>query len=494
VKNLNDLKQVSQNVGSRRKDQDAWFKACLGVDIEAIRLAASMPTGGPRAQPAGTTCAAASENADNGPSAQPAGAAYRTYTAAPENADNGPSAQPAGAAYATYTAAPENADNAPQVTARKSREFDPVDPTPTPTGMKTKRVSDTYEGEHNKAGWRSSIDPSIDPENTRFTTKLYSEEEQAANRLVQQPDGAFQKGDGSAVSGKMGYVMDASGRMVAFKDRLEKVNQDGTRSETTRPFFDLKKDPSARVEVRHHSTALGGDAVVDASGRAVLDAEGRPMMRSKAAAAAGMVQFDAKGKIKSISNASGHYKPTVDYLLQGVEHLLKQGAFFEDELTRLSDDVPEGERHKPLAADDPDYKLYKTLQGKLEEGQSIAVRVRELTKALDDAEHEDEQAEIGGNLEKIKGELDALKAYVDEAQQKLRKAGVGPSNRIRQDAKAEFLDVEPDMTGAQVRTTRTKKMGVASFLQTGGGNEAQAARKKVVLDELKRNAKSKQDK
>jgi len=388
------------------------------------------------------------------------------------------------------------AADASAVGGADDQEIEPQ--TPVETGMKTKRVDAKYEGEHNKAGWRKEI-WKVDAEDTRITTKLYSKEEQAANRLVQKAGGKFKMGDGQATDNlKKGFAMDETGRMVAFKeDEKEKITSDPydgeeRREETTaHPTAVVRSDPNARVEVTHHSTALGGESVYDEDGKPVRDAESRRIMRSKPAALAGIVEFNNEGQIKNITNQSGHYKPTVDYLLQGVEYLMKQGAFFEDEVVRMTDNVAEGEKYKPLKDSDPDYKLYKNVQAKLADGKKLAARIRALSEALDKEEDEKKAAEIGGQLEKLKGELDTLKALVDKSQEDLRKKGVGPANRLRRDARAEFLDVKPDMTGSEVHAAQTTIQHVGDFLATGGDyqkkgdKKTQAERKEVALKDLK---------
>jgi len=393
---------------------------------------------------------------------------------------------------------PDDEADSSQIGRAGNLGFEPPG-TPVETGMKTKRVDDKYEGEHNKAGWRgeawsSARNPNrVNPEDTRITTKLHTEAEQARNRLVQQPDGSFEKGDGTSTeSQSMGFAMDETGRMVAFKEGGdEKISPDGTRAATDTPLPDLERGRAARIEMQHHSTALGGEAVLDKDGKPMLDAEGRGMMRSKPAALAGIVEFNDEGKIKKITNQSGHYKPAVDYLLQGVEYLMKQGAFFEDEVVRMTDDVGEGEKYKPLRENDPDFKLYMMVQAKLAEGKNIAERVRATTDLIDMAKDDRQRAAFDAELQKLKGELDTLKALVDKSREHLRKKGIGPSNRMRPDARAEFLDVKPGMTGADVRLAQTTTMHVETFVRTGGGNELAADRKKGVLQELDQKTRKK---
>src|SRR5262249_47296442 len=132
-----------------------------------------------------------------------------------------------------------------------------------------------YEGEHNQAAWRAK--GTLSAGETRLTTKLNSEEERSKNTLEQRADGSFQKRSGVKVAGKkLGYAMDPkTGEMVAFEDKATLIKADGKRKklDTTSglPVGGLEKDAEARIEVTHHSTALGGDVVKNEDGSIKLD-------------------------------------------------------------------------------------------------------------------------------------------------------------------------------------------------------------------------------
>jgi hypothetical protein len=368
------------------------------------------------------------------------------------------------------------------------KQWERVDTTPTPSGMKTRRVDETYEGEHNTLGWRKDVwantTSGIERDNTRITTKLNSEQEVKDNTLVQAEDGRFRKGDGSSVaSSEMGYAMDASGNMVVFKEGQADIVLTGSDNVTRRvpstvgvgqEAFKLHPD-RVRLELAHHSSALGGDVVKDASDTVVTDAEGRPMMRSRAAAAAGTVKFDMQGRIIEISNASGHYKPTVDFLIQGLERLLAQGAFFSDQLADANGN--------PLKPGDKAHSLYTLVQDRLAECREIAARAGALSKQLVEATDPEQQAALGQQIGMLSDELAALSGKVEEATHVLRKLGVAPAMRVRA-VTAEYIDVKPEMTGAQVRSASAEKMDVEAFLRSGGGNTDQADNKRTMLDEL----------
>ena len=365
----------------------------------------------------------------------------------------------------------------------KAKRFAPVDTTPTPTGMKAKRVADSYDGEHNQVGWRNW---SVARDNTQVTTKLYNDAEIAANALKLQEDGSYTKGDGSDVDpAELGYAMDASGKMVTFKEGAAAIittDADGTTSRRDAQGIEdikatIRADPTARAEMPHHSSVLGGDVVTDKDGKPVLDKAGRPMMRSRAAASAGSVKFDFLGRIINISNNSGHYKPQVDYLLQAVEQLTRQGAFFNDNITDADG--------YDLSADDKRLKLYEAAKEKLKHAQTLGDRAAALTDALAAAEDEKDQADIAADLDRLNGEIDQLNTDVAQAQKVLRKLGIAPSQQLRDRANVEFLDIKPGMTPLQIKTAKTEKMRVGKFLKSGGGNQEALEQKRDVLKEIR---------
>jgi hypothetical protein len=382
----------------------------------------------------------------------------------------------------------EDAPAAARQPVAQPRQYARVDTEQSPTGMKAKPVGAEYQGEHNSAAWRGDT-----PEGrgrTNVVTRLYTDEEQRKNELVMGPDGEFTKDGRTVAKQKLGYAMDASGRMVAFDEAKDTVmittGSDGvarTAEATNANSFlmgDRQLPANQRLEAAHHATVLGGDVVTDADGNPVMDPTGKPMMRSRPAASAGFVEFDVNGKIVKISNASGHYKPTVDYLMQGIEHLLKQGAFFIDEVV--------GGDGAPLDPRSKEGQLYRAMQAKVGEAGALAERIAALTEALGKAEqqgNEKAQGGIAANLEGTRAELDDLNKRVNDAKAVLNKLGVGPANRVNPGARAEYIDVQADMNGADVRKGKMQSMPVGEFLASGGGNTAQAAKKGEVNKEIK---------
>jgi hypothetical protein len=381
----------------------------------------------------------------------------------------------------------EEGPSTPRQPVAQPRQYARVDTEQSATGMKAKSVGAEYHGEHNQAAWRGGT-----PElrgRTNVVTRLYNDEEQRQNELVMGPDGGFTKGGRGVANAKLGYAMDASGRMVAFDEnkdtRLITTGWDGVArvSEATNATGVLTGDrmlpANQRLEAAHHATVLGGDVVTDEDGNPVMDTTGRPVMRSRPAASAGFMEFDVNGKIVKISNASGHYKPTVDYLMQGIEHLLKQGAFFTNE-------VVDGDG-QPLQPRSKEGQLYRAMQAKVTEAGALAERIAGLTEALAKAEQQQNakaQAAIAGNLEALRAELDALNKRVNDAKAVLNKLGVGPANRVNPGARAEYIDVQAGMDGADVRKGKMQSMPVQDFLASGGGNTAQAANKAQVGQEI----------
>jgi len=370
---------------------------------------------------------------------------------------------------------------------KRAKTFEPVDTTPTPTGMKAKRVADSYDGEHNQVAWRNW---GVAKDNTQITTKLYTDEERAANALQPEANGSYKKGDGSSVAGaELGYAMDASGQMVTFNEGAPTITStDADGNTTSRPAqgipdikATIRADPSARAELPHHSTALGGDVVTDKDGKPVLDNEGRPMMRSRAAASAGMVAFDFFGRIVKINNTSGHYKPQVDYLLQAVEQLTRQGAFFADDITDADGNI--------LQRDDKRLKLFDAVKAKLKHAQTLGERAATLTASLATTEDARDQADLADDLGRLSNEIDKLNGDIEQAQKVLRKLGVAPSQKLRDAAKVEFLDVKPGMSGLQIKTAKPEEMKVNKFLKSGGGNLDALGQKQDVLDEIREGGK-----
>ncbi len=363
--------------------------------------------------------------------------------------------------------------------ATSRRKHKKVEVLNSPIGLSTKRVGAEYEGEHNEVGWRQWR---MDPKDARVTTRLQSEGEIAANRLVIDEQGAFAKGDGSSVKGEtVEYVMDpTTGTMVSFSPSLEVVQQTENGGTVRRPVESplearraIRMDPSARVEVTHHSSALGGEDVLDEQGQPVFDVEGRPVQRSKPVAAAGEVSFNAAGQLIRITNASGHYRPTVGHLIQAVEQLARQGAFFTDEVVDADG--------RPLAPGSDLARLYEAVQQKRATLPMLAARIEVETARLAGAPDKKGRDRSASEIARVTAEIEAINAAIDV----LRRLGVGPSRRLRAEAEVGLIERAEAMTGAEVRgTTEVSNTSVDKFLRTGAGNTQQLQNKAKMHEEL----------
>ncbi len=349
---------------------------------------------------------------------------------------------------------------------------------PTPTGLKGKRVGDEYAGEHNMSGWRSAKPEN--KQNTAIFTALNTEQQRADRTLELAEDGSYVKGDGTSVKGKvLGYAMDpATGEMVGFDDTARGKKDGATVVEggIDRVAFARRQDPSIKMEIGHHSTALGGDVDTGEDGAAKLDRDGKPIMKSRAAASAGFVTFDALGQLVKISNSSGHYKPQVDYLIQAVEHLSRQGAFVTDALADADGN--------PIDPASDAGRLHEAVQPRLKQAAALMKEAQTLSAHL--AQDDLPDTEAGAAGKRIKAIGDQI-TVLNKAVETLRKLGVAPSQKARR-VEAEYLEIRNGMTGVEVRDGKTapKTLEAGRFLRTGGGNVEQEANKQVVLDELNR--------
>lgn len=367
----------------------------------------------------------------------------------------------------------------------ESSESDPAPRAPhakvvaerTPTGMAARPVGREYEGEFERAGWRGASPEAA--ARTDRVTRLYTEQEQQANELTIGQDGRVTRGGAGVGNQKMGYAMDATGRMVAFDERDDKLvtrAPDGSerRTDTTAASAILSGHatlgPDQRLEMVHHSSVLGAEPAAD----------GAPT-QARPAAAAGFVSFDWSGRIVQISNCSGHYKPAVDQLAQAIEYLTGQGAFFADELTDAGGRV--------LNANSKEGLLYAATQRRMQDAARLAEEVGKLSAGLQAAEEKGDQRaqdRLGARLAALAAELAKTRTQVEAAGGVLRKLGVGPSQRMRPGVTAEYVEAKGSMTGAAIRTATTQHMGAAQFARTGGGNRGQEARKQAAMAELTR--------
>ena len=382
---------------------------------------------------------------------------------------------------------------------KKVKTFEPVDASNTDyargvqgaTGMKGKFAGDEYAGEHNQAGWREK--PwRVDGGNTGITTALSTEQERKDNTLVLQEDGTYKTADGRDPSDQtLGYAMDPkTGEVATFTDRMNIVTEGPNGEKIVSPSMGVMQGISnfkrgdGDLEVTHHTTALGGDVVLDENGEAKLDSRGRPIMKSRETASAGFVEFNFLGQMVSISNASGHYKPSVSMLLQAVEHLSKEGAFFEDEITDA-----QGLEVDP---DSKPGKLFAAVQEKLKQKAPLLQLAQTKTAELAEATDEKEQERLAHEIEDISKQLEGLTKELEAPAKILAKLGIAPSMRMRSDARVEVTEVKAGMTGAQIREATTTRTTVEDFLKSGG-NEDQLELKKTMMEELEEKTAGKRE-
>ncbi|MGH7297971.1 MAG: hypothetical protein ACRELB_23725, partial [Polyangiaceae bacterium] len=123
-------------------------------------------------------------------------------------------------------------------------------------------------------------------------------------------------------------------------------------------------------------------------------------------------------------------------------------------------------------------------------------RNQEMTQWVAEVKDGDEDAK--DDLESVEKEYQDLQTRIkgvkhdmETAMVLLRKAGVGPSNRIRKDAKVSFIEGAGKLTGGDVHAAKhvAGEAGVDDFLRTGGrtGGEGQAQQEKskALHDELR---------
>ena len=306
---------------------------------------------------------------------------------------------------------------------------------------------------------------------TGITTAMSSEQERKDNTLVLQEDGTYKTADGRDPTGQTrGYAMDPkTGELATFTERINIVTEGPNGEKNLSPNLGVTQGISnfkrgdGDLEVTHHTTALGGDVVLDENGEAKLDSRGRPIMKSREAASAGFVEFNYLGQMVSISNASGHYKPSVSMLLQAVEHLSKQGAFFENEIT-------DAQGHA-VDSDSKPGKLFAAVQEKLKQKAPLLQLAQTKTAELAEATDEKEQERLANEIEDISKQIEGLSNELEAPTKILAKLGIAPSMRMRSNARVEVTEAKAGMTGAQIRTAATTRTTVKDFLKSGGNKD-----------------------
>jgi hypothetical protein len=212
----------------------------------------------------------------------------------------------------------------------------------------------------------------------------------------------------------------------------------------------------------------------------------------------------SNGKITSISNSSGHYKPHTSHLLQTVEQLLQQGLLLDKTYVMVDPATGKG---VPLTGKAKD--LYdKTLQAqqRIEMGKAVLRRqerevdaqVRRIELLVDEqgscrsgAEPEFQSGleELVRLLKEAHATDEALKRDIDlvgKARDLLRRLGATEANRIDDSVQVMNLDVSDTMRGHQVKkaSSSAKQVSLKEFVTSGGGQKGEAHLKKAMQKEL----------
>lgn len=322
-------------------------------------------------------------------------------------------------------------------------------------GFKPRARGAEYEGEEAQVGaWRSAKkrdDESQEAYERRiarghFVTRSFNEEERAEARTSTDEEGRLRDAEGNLLSQKKMYTMDArTGELnvgdegYGIRDLDAEGNPDGDLRDGFGGFQSDIRDAALsggqqRVETTHHSTlAVGGEV-----------------------ASAGFIETE-DGKVRKITNSSGHYKPQFEHLLQAVEHLMKTGAMLDTEIVD----------HEGNSVKDSNPKAF-----------AVYTKVQTLIKSLD-ADKQSIQAALAGLTEEAIGEDEAaaldrkIKAHAarTETAQKalaaLRKMGIGPRNAMT--GKVELTYASAAATGHDFRASaQTETMEAHEFLMGQG--------------------------
>ncbi len=324
------------------------------------------------------------------------------------------------------------------------------------TGFAAKAMHSDYEGEDEKAGWKAGdkpkmpeITPGMKPEEIEKIMEKHRnavstwEDYRESDISTRKNFSAEEKAKSKMSVNDFGQLLDANGRPVTadaeyVMDAEEgKFHQFQPGAEKTGEYQLLgAKQKSFDGEKRtHHSSVLSGADVAGAGGIKAKD-----------------------GEVTMVTNLSGHYRPGVGQTIQTVEELLKLGALLDK--TWVDKDGIE-------------------LEGKVLE---LYVRTRQLQRTLTAKL----QADPAADVKQDQKNLDAAMAMC-------RKLGLGPANRIRDNAKVGMIETTPDMTGAEIKAEEEQveenAIPAEEFLRSGGGNETQEEAKNKMMQELEQRTK-----
>lgn len=336
-------------------------------------------------------------------------------------------------------------------------------------GFIPKAVGDSYEGENTKLKWRAGSLERKDGESDAdyaarmkrredgdVVTRYLTEDEKAVARRTVDEKGMVRTPADARANGEFIYVTDPeTGDMF--------VNIEG---ETGLRNLDASGQPAGDLIIPAHMTpamnrALQAQARASGGTQRFEWTHHSSALHGGDVASAGTVKFEG-GKVKHITNASGHYKPQFKHLLQVVEQLLANGAMLDTEVVDHKGEAIK--ETQPLA-----YDLYRKVTPMIAELPAERVKLTKLQEKLDAGDlDEADKAQVDALIEAATKKLET----VQKAMLALAKMGIGPRNAMSDDTTVGVKNIRADMTGAEAHALDTDTMSVADFVMGRGASEA----------------------
>lgn len=289
--------------------------------------------------------------------------------------------------------------------------------------LKSKTLGAEYKDEDKKVGWRADNVTTVPDgkggrrpatpkdieeirEKTTTTTKYYDEQEKTASAVAIDPKGKLRDAQGDKLADrKHGFVMDPDTRKVHTFEAKVETDAQGNRKTT------------------HHSSPLAGKPV----------------------AGAGHIKTK-KGRIVTIDDASGHYKPSAELTWQVVMELGRQGATLDETLVDVDGDPIDPKDWK--AAHEKLSKARPLLEKYDKERKRLAGMLLKFGDKLSEKETEKIKSEIDKNTDNFEKLTDAIQ----DAAELIR--GAGPANRpakVELQGKEGLSQDEYDQTRGDVK-------------------------------------------
>lgn len=341
-------------------------------------------------------------------------------------------------------------------------------------GAKTEDVflhrkrGEDYEGEESELGFRAgklekgATEKEIEQyKKSRavkgVSTKMYTDEERADHTVSVSEEGTLTDKDDREVSGEFIYSVDAdTGEMVLGKEHSSELIDKKTGKVVQRDMVfktgavtAIRSKGALEFQPLHHSSLVQAG---DVAGAGTINLRG--------------------GKVKSISNTSGHYKPRFEHLLQVIESLLASGLLLNQDLVDFT-----GAR---VSTDSPAFKLHEKVQPMLKDLKKDQGRVAQIVKDLA-SETIEEEAE--GRLQKELDKLLRKTDLVNDALALLRKMGIGASNKLTQ-TEVVFNFASSEGTGADfVLSADKKSLPISDFVMGEGSKKLESLEEEDEADE-----------